>query len=1242
MPIFEADIKLLKSARMSDTPDGGGRMTGTVVQSGVDNNVFDDVSGLDRVHGSASLRKLFGAVLTNTTDKYLGARVLVDEGPQDNNVHVLLFAASSLFDTRQQAQNRVEAYLTTGSPYQGLLYGPHIVGMRVVTLIQQQDRAVPSIGQVFVLGKDMGLPSEVTQFVRVTAVVHSVLNFTDATGNFARRVVVCDTSDALRHDFAGWEALRQDADLNYTGKARVFATVVADAAQYYGIRPLAQAASMGDFAVKADSSYSQLLPSAQIETPIADASATGYALAAQAVGNDVTYTVNATLSTTQKLFIGAAVARGSLRMVAPGWPGPGTDTGAGVLTISGAAAGAVDYDNGVVTLLDAARNVSGGLTITYRLAATPLLALRSTGILITPENRSLSYVKTLNSLPAKGTLTLSYMVADQWYVLRDNGAGALIADDAGFGAGNVNTVTGTVTVTLGALPDVGGTLVIQWGEASAATEIAASDLGAVPRLFFEYVHPLGAAVLPHTDVALQWSYGNNNYSATLTNGVSAGHATIEPVQVDGAGLAGPWQGRFRVYPHRVPPAGTVVTVAARASTAQTQAAVAARGFAFAQAVAKRSARIVDLVVGFEFVVNGQVNDADVLVSQRWADGTHPMPLTWSLLPKSLNYTQTLTAFDDGAGNMRVTYYFSGHWTQLVVGTIDYATGAVVLSASTALPADAAGPDVDLRAAGGYWHNVKWRELDAARRNGVVTIAAQTRNAEYTPQGGSVSNTTTTPTQYLLKPNVPPLPGTVLKGLVFAVGGKVYAQGNTVPQAGQLVTGIDPATGLNTVVGTVDANTGFAALNVWPSDGPDSLVTGFGASRLPVSAVAAEYNRFLSAEVVFRTPTAPLRPGGFSVLGTLTDGTAFNLTADALGKIDTPHVAGVVNYQTGVCRLWAKESRPGYQVPGAGYEVTGYYAQVLGYTSFYQSMQGFRLATVRYNAVAYTYLPMDANILGLDPVRLPSDGRVPVFKAGRVVVVHNTVKRTPQAVANGQTVNTGRTRLARLRVWGNDGLEITSGFAKNLDLGTVTFTNIAGMSQPVTIEHRIEDEALCAEAQITGDLRLTRPLTHDYPVAGTFVSSAMVVGTLQAAAADAFAQAAWTDEWADVRIGPPLLAAYNQTANPILVTNAGAITERWALIFYSNTAFKVVGEASGQIMTGDTGSTLSPVNAATGVPLFTVNPAGWGGGWVAGNVLRFNTRGANFPMWLARTVLQSPSAPPGTDQATLSIRGDIDE
>lgn len=51
MPILTEDIKLLKSAVMADTPDGGGAMTGNPVIDGQSNNLFPDTSELDRALG---------------------------------------------------------------------------------------------------------------------------------------------------------------------------------------------------------------------------------------------------------------------------------------------------------------------------------------------------------------------------------------------------------------------------------------------------------------------------------------------------------------------------------------------------------------------------------------------------------------------------------------------------------------------------------------------------------------------------------------------------------------------------------------------------------------------------------------------------------------------------------------------------------------------------------------------------------------------------------------------------------------------------------------------------------------------------------------------------------------------------------------------------------------------------------------------------------------------------------------
>lgn len=129
-------------------------------------------------------------------------------------------------------------------------------------------------------------------------------------------------------------------------------------------------------------------------------------------------------------------------------------------------------------------------------------------------------------------------------------------------------------------------------------------------------------------------------------------------------------------------------------------------------------------------------------------------------------------------------------------------------------------------------------------------------------------------------------------------------------------------------------------------------------------------------------------------------------------------------------------------------------------------------------------------------------------------------------------------------------------------------------------------------------------------------------------------------WSDSLIGSATLSQYNDTVYPITNKNRGSAEERWALIFTSATQFRIVGQSVGQIGTGDITVLTAPINPATNTPYFEINPLGWGGGWVAGNVLRFNTAAANYPAWLARTVLQGP-ATALSDSFQIQIRGDID-
>lgn len=351
-----------------------------------------------------------------------------------------------------------------------------------------------------------------------------------------------------------------------------------------------------------------------------------------------------------------------------------------------------------------------------------------------------------------------------------------------------------------------------------------------------------------------------------------------------------------------------------------------------------------------------------------------------------------------------------------------------------------------------------------------------------------------------------------------------------------------------------------------------------------------------------------------------------------GKIDGTRVKGLVDYEFGLVRLFFVDPN-GPAAMNVDLSALG----IAGLTSMPADLA--MLGSLRYNAVAYSYLPLDADLLGIDPVRLPSDGRVPIFRPGGFAVVGHTGKVTA-TVANAQTIDCGRVRLSRVRVIGADGTVINAGYTADLEAGTVTFSDVTGYSQPVTIEHRIEDMAMVRDVQISGEISFTRALTHTYPVPGSHVSSALMVGDLQARVSVLFDQATWDSAtWADAVTGAAAVATYNDILAPLVVTNAGASTERWAVRFTNTTAFDVIGEHVGVIASGNTATDCAPVNPATGSPYFTLKATGWGAGWTAGNVLRFNTVGALFPVWMVRTIQQGPETVIN-DQFAVLVRGDV--
>lgn len=415
-----------------------------------------------------------------------------------------------------------------------------------------------------------------------------------------------------------------------------------------------------------------------------------------------------------------------------------------------------------------------------------------------------------------------------------------------------------------------------------------------------------------------------------------------------------------------------------------------------------------------------------------------------------------------------------------------------------------------------------------------------------------------------------------------------------------------------LAGSMDYSTSIVTLDVYTG--------GDGAVELDSLLTRSHQNS--GSYVMFRTNGSPIGPASLIIAGSFVDGTPFDVSADSSGNLVATNVQGDVDVNTGLVEVKFGATVDSVFTP-----------------------KPVLFDSLTYNAVQTTFLPLDPAVLGLDPTRLPEDGRVPIFRPAEVVVIHHTKTETmPSPLTAAQMVTLSRHPISKLDVLDENGLVVDPAlYTADLDAGEVTMAtplDLSAYQQPLVARTRIEDMRLVTDVQIQGQLTISSGVAFDFPADETKVSSALIAGDLGARVANLFTQQTWTNVFSDSRIGNDSVGKFNDVDFPLGIVDDDAITERWAIIFTSQNSFEVLGERVGVIATGDTAHDCSPINPNTGRPYFTMPFGGWGGGWVNNNVVRFNTVGALYGLWLARTVESGPSTN-DTDMGRIEGRGDAD-
>lgn len=520
--IKQQDLKFYPSERLTDTDDGGGLRVGTPLTGAV-NELFDPVSDADKTMGGFDMRLIYAGVDRTDDEALLGANMIIATPPVDEGVSYLLMAAQRYGELRAEAASNVAAYSIKSIASRLILLATQSQGSNVILAYQNVGEPLPLVGEAYCLDQNTsGYPVR-EQYVQLTKVTSEVRSFTEGSNeSFEKLVVTMQLSEPLRADFIG---VSYPSKYHRSPPCLLKEVAVADAAKFYGCKKLAVQANQDERSVTVADIFEKIIPVTRIEEPLINLSAGGVAAgffdaAKPDADGVISYTTNQAFSADTTFYVGMPIVPGSLKINASG--GTLQDAG-GTLYDGTTAVGSVDYAKGEATLASDAPAYNGYKSINFRPAGAPARVDDSAMIVIDETNQAFNYVLTIDPSPSPGSLLVSYLSNGQWYDLRDDGSGQLKGYSEDYGSGAVIYNINTVNVQLGALPDVGSAILLNW--ATQSNCINRSDL-AVPDPGISI--DLNTDVIVPTTISIEWNDGTTMQTAT--------DATVGTIS--GTGLAG--------------------------------------------------------------------------------------------------------------------------------------------------------------------------------------------------------------------------------------------------------------------------------------------------------------------------------------------------------------------------------------------------------------------------------------------------------------------------------------------------------------------------------------------------------------------------------------------------------------------------------------------------------------------------------------------------------------------------------
>lgn len=401
----------------------------------------------------------------------------------------------------------------------------------------------------------------------------------------------------------------------------------------------------------------------------------------------------------------------------------------------------------------------------------------------------------------------------------------------------------------------------------------------------------------------------------------------------------------------------------------------------------------------------------------------------------------------------------------------------------------------------------------------------------------------------------------------------------------------------------------------------------GANSVTVNRITTKENQPPITEITFRTPLSPILQGQMFLEAYTEDNQRLELTVDNNSKFSGSNLAhGKFYYNDGVAVLKFYEKLQ----DNATTQAEPWYSSSLVYSeggvNYVNKPIYVKPESVVYTATATKFTPLDKSVIGVDPARLPLDGRIPFIQRGDYTLITEDLTYPLASPAPNKSYDTGIVRQTDITIMDGSGKELAlTDINANLDAGTFELTNsflTSNYTLPLTATIRISDLGVATNVDISGRITINQNISHNY-TANAFVSSVLVNNGnqgLQVKAYNFFTQKSWDNVFADTPRNTRANIQYNDSAFPPIVSNRSTPTDRLAFVFKSATTVDVIAEELGTLATNvSITQDVVVMNPVTGHPMIKLFAQGWSGGGEINNVLRLNLQSVNKQIWLGSAI-----------------------